>query len=138
MRWFLACLGVSALALAVPASAMSQTPAEPTAKEIKTAPAKTQGSGARGQGSGAALTLDKLKLPSGAIMVLVEQAQGALQLFPKMVLLTPEKFQEMMDRISALERQVKADKKLPNVCNLSGRLDGDVVHLRAEYRFSTE
>ena len=84
------------------------------------------------------LTLDKLKIPPGGILVLVEEARDVLQLFPKMVLLTPEKFQEMMERINTLERQVKGDKKLPNVCKLAGRLDGDVVRLTAEYKFTTD
>jgi hypothetical protein len=130
IRWLLVCLAMAAWETFLPRSCMAQT-AESPASETKTNPA-------RRDEAAKPLPLDKLKLPPGGILVLVEQAQSALRLFPKMVLLTPEKFQEMMDRISALERQVKSDKKLPSVCKLSGRLTGDAVQLQAEYRFTTD
>ncbi len=60
------------------------------------------------------------------------------------VWITPEKFKELEDRyqklrdqLSALERQLKKERLLPSACKLSGRLDGDIVTLRAEILFST-
>src|SRR5262249_43163777 len=99
MRWLLVGLAMAAWVTSLPRQGIAQTTESP-AKEAKAGPA-------RRDDSSKSLPLDKFKLPPGGILVLVEQAQGALQLFPKMVLLTPEKFQEMMDRISTLERQVK-------------------------------
>ena len=40
------------------------------------------------------IPLDKLKVPPGGILVLVEDVKGALNQFPKLVVLTPEKYQE--------------------------------------------
>jgi hypothetical protein len=132
MRGLVACLAVCCLAL--PGAA--QTPPVPPGKESK---AETPRADAPKTAEPAARpSVDKLKIPPGGVLVLVEEAKGALQFLPKMVLLTPEKFQELMDRISTLERQLKAEKKLPNFCKLTGRLDGDVVRLQAEYRFTTE
>jgi hypothetical protein len=128
MRWLPVCLALSAAVLPTRGAAQNATDSgvPETKATSKTNPAAKP------------IPLEKLKVPPGGILVLVEQAKSALQLFPKMVLLTPQKFQELMDRISALERQVKADKKLPSICRLTGRLDGDVVRLQAEYRFTTE
>jgi len=138
MPWILACLAVLTVDLAVTATGKAQDPAAAVAKDAKTTPPRRDDPAKGSDAPAKPLTLDKLKLPPGGILVLVEEARGVLQVFPKMVLLTPEKFQEMMQRISALERQIKAEKKLPHVCKLTGRLDGDVVRLQAEYKFTTE
>jgi len=140
MRWLLACLAILTLELAAPAGDAGENPTSQPAKQTKTAPPRRDDpvKGTASEGPLKPLTLDKLKLPPGGVLVLVEEARGVLQLFPKMVLLTPEKFQEMVERISALERQIKAEKKLPHLCKLTGRLDGDLVRLQAEYKFTTE
>src|SRR5205823_1338316 len=72
------------------------------------------------------------------IIVVVDELLKADALFPKMWVLTNERYQELMDRITALERQLKADKKLVSSCNLSGKLEGDFLVFRAEFKFSTE
>ncbi len=60
------------------------------------------------------------------------------------VWISPEQFKELEDRnqklreqLSALDRQLKKEKLPPSACKLTGRLDGDVVSLRAEILFST-
>jgi hypothetical protein len=86
----------------------------------------------------AKIPLEKLLTPSGAIIVVVEELREVSMMFPKMILLTPEQYQELMERLKTLERQVKPENKVPSICKLSGRLEGDFLVFRAEYVFSTE
>lgn len=69
-------------------------------------------------------SLDKLKVP--------------LDIRPNMVLMSPEKYQELLERIEKLEKQLKPERKLVHSCKLSGRLEGDFVMLRADFTFTTE
>src|SRR5207249_3025102 len=85
------------------------------------------------------LSLDGLKLLPGSVVVLCEDVKDALRLVPKAVVLTPEKYQELLDQIEQLKRQIKPDKAdLPSACRLSGQADGDLVRLRARYEFRTD
>lgn len=83
------------------------------------------------------LTLDKLKTPADAIIILVEKLQEATELIPKAVILAPEKFHELQDRIRALEQQLKGEKAKTHSCKLTGKLEGDYLALRAEFAFGT-
>jgi hypothetical protein len=83
--------------------------------------------------------LDALKLPSGSVIVVCEQAKEALQLLSKFVVLSPEMYQEMRDRINRLEREARPSRPiLPSECHLSGGVVGGSVRLRLEYRFKTD
>jgi hypothetical protein len=82
--------------------------------------------------------LEKIKPPPGGVVVLVEDVKEALSLLPKMVLMSPEEYQKLLDRLASLEKQLKADKKLAHASKLAGRLDGDSIVLRAEFTFTTE
>ena len=82
--------------------------------------------------------LDQTKLPKNAIVVVVDNVLDALSMFPKSVTLSLEKYQEMLNEIESLKKQLKADKKRPSSCVLHGKLEGDYLAVRAEYAFSTE
>lgn len=83
--------------------------------------------------------LDLLKSPSGAVFVLYEETKDLLRLLPKLIVLTPEKYQELLDQIELLRRQLKPERPLaPSVCKLNGRIEDDVVRLRAQFEFRTE
>ncbi len=85
------------------------------------------------------ILLDKAKLPKDAIIVLVEDILEAAQIYGKSVVLSFEEYQELREKLKALERQLKPDKKTPFSCKLlDGKLEGDFLVLRAEYGFSTE
>ena len=75
-------------------------------------------------------TLEKMTLPSGGVVVVVEEIKSALQLLPKMVLLAPAEYQKLLDRLSILEKQLKAEKKAAHACKLTGRVDGNFATLR--------
>lgn len=84
-------------------------------------------------------SLEMLKLPSGAIVVVCEDIKEALRLYPKAVVLSPDKYQELLEQIEQLKRQLKTERPdPPSECRLSGHVDGDQVHMRVVYRFRTE
>jgi hypothetical protein len=57
----------------------------------------------------------------------------------KAVVLPREKYQELLDELARLREQQKPGKPLvPSFCELSGQVDGDLVRLRAQFKFRTE
>jgi hypothetical protein len=84
------------------------------------------------------LTVDKLKLPDGAILVLVEEVKEILGMVPKMILLSPKEFQALMDEIQTLKAKVKREQEVPYSCKLSGEVKGDFAYLRAEFGIAVE
>ncbi|MBI3409742.1 MAG: hypothetical protein HY040_15485 [Planctomycetes bacterium] len=82
--------------------------------------------------------LDKMKIPPGAVLILVDELKEALKVRPKMVLMSPEAYQELQDRILQLEKQLKPERRLVHSCKLSGKLEGDFITMRADFAFTTE
>jgi hypothetical protein len=81
--------------------------------------------------------IDFSKLPPGTIFIISDDAKDLLQQ-PGVVVLTPEKFKELLDQIDQLKRQSNPDKPdTPSRCRLTGRVDGDLVHLQAQFDFET-
>src|SRR5262249_51449420 len=86
-------------------------------------------------------TLDGMKLPTGAILVICKEAKNALDLIPSGFVLTPEKYQELLDQIESLKKQAKpARGEGPRgSCKLlNGQVEGDVVRLQAQFDFRTD
>src|SRR5204862_77863 len=54
--------------------------------------------------------LDALKLPAGAVLVVVEEARDALGLLPRWVVIKPDKYQDLLNQIEQLKAQLKPDK----------------------------
>jgi hypothetical protein len=85
------------------------------------------------------LSLEMLKLPAGAIIVLCEQAGDALRLIPQMVILKPQEYQELLKQLEQLKLQLAADKPdNPSSCKLTGCVEGDTAYLQAHFAFKTE
>ena len=82
--------------------------------------------------------LDKLKLPPGGVVIVVQQVKDALAMVPKMVLLAPEEYQKLLDRLRILEKKVKAEKTAAHACKLTGHIDGGFAYLRADIAFTTD
>lgn len=77
--------------------------------------------------------------PAGAIMVLCEQASDSLKLLPKMVVLPPEKYQEIMDELSKLkEQQVEVKSQAPSLAQITGKVEGGLAKLKIRFSFQTE
>ncbi len=124
-----------------PRAADAKTPAAGRDESAKPAgPANNGTSSARGLDKKNALSplaLDALKLPQGAIVVLCEEVSETLRLLPKVVVLTPEKYQELLDQLEQFKRQPKAPD-VPSACTLTGQVEGDLVRLQAEFAFFTD
>ena len=83
--------------------------------------------------------LDSMKVPPDAVVVICKEIREALNLIPTGVLLTPEKYQALLDRIERLERQVRAAvPEIPSVCKLTGQAEGELARLQAQFEFRTQ
>src|SRR5262245_12622890 len=81
--------------------------------------------------------LEKMKAPPGSIFVVVEDLQQALGMFPKIMFMKLEEYQDLVEQMAQLKSQLKKDKKTPHACKLTGKVDADVATLEAQYVFST-
>src|SRR5262249_23665595 len=87
----------------------------------------------------ATLSLDAMKLPAQAILVVCEEMKQALGLIPRAVVLTPDEYQRLLDRIEQLERRLAPDRPIaPSICRLSGRVEERLARLQAHFQFRTE
>src|SRR5262245_56072016 len=69
-------------------------------------------------------TLNDLTLPPEAILVLCEKAGDVLRALPKAVVLSPEKYQDLLDRLAMLEKAARAQKPTPiSICTLTGKIE---------------
>jgi hypothetical protein len=84
-------------------------------------------------------SIELLKLPSGTVVVVCDDVKEALRLMPRAVVLTPEAYQELLEQVEQLKRQLKTDKpEPPSVCKLTGQVEGDQARLKARYEFRTD
>src|SRR5579884_1841595 len=123
----LAVIGAVLLA-AGPLAVLAQSPpASSTSKSATAQPNK----------SAAPTSLDALKTPAGAIVVICDKAAEGFRLVPRGILLAPESYQHLLDQIEQLKNKLQTTARTPAVCTLSGRVDGAVVQLVAEFEFAT-
>ncbi len=82
------------------------------------------------------------KLPADAVIVIGEQANEALELRPKAVILRPDKYQELLEQIAKLKKQIENIKNEnampPTRCLLRGKVEAGIVHLEAEFAGTAE
>jgi hypothetical protein len=130
-RW-LVHAGIAALLLVRGSAAYGQ-PSLPATE-------KAAGSSVSGLKANArAPSVGNLKLPSGAVIVLCEQLQQALDWVPRAVVLRPEQYQRLLEQIERLKRQAGARKpEPPSSCTLSGRVVGEQVRLQAVFGIKTD
>lgn len=85
---------------------------------------------------------DLSALPPDAVIVICEQANEALDLSPKAVILRPEKYRELLDQIDKLKKQIASPKNEnatpPTRCALRGKVGAGVVRFEAEFSGSAE
>jgi hypothetical protein len=111
--------------------------ADPAEKRsVKAAPPMQKTS--PGRSSPQPLSLDNLKLPGNAVLVICEQFADALRILPKAIILSPQEYQSLVGQIDELTRSAKSEKPgIPSVCRLSGFVDDDVVRIHAQFEFKT-
>jgi hypothetical protein len=83
--------------------------------------------------------LEGLKVPPDAVIVVCDALADALRLVPNAVVLRPEKYKELRDQIEKLKAQLEANKPFaPSTSKLSGKVEGDLVRLKAQFVFVTD
>ena len=116
LRWSLA------VAVALSGAALVAPSAEPADK--KAAPAKP---------------LDLLKLPADAVIVIVDKIGDELKLLPRSVQMSPEEYQKILDELKQLrEKAPKEVTSRPSKLHLRGRVEGNIVFLKAQFDFATD
>jgi hypothetical protein len=85
---------------------------------------------------------DLSSLPADAVIVICEQANEALELLPKAIILKPEKYQELLDQLEKLKKQIENPKienaVPPTSCVLRGKIESGAVRLEAEFAGTSE
>lgn len=83
--------------------------------------------------------LEALKVPPDAVIVVCDALADAMRLVPNAVVLRPEKYKELRDQIEKLKAQLEANRPFaPSTCKLTGKVEGDLVRLRAQFVFVTD
>jgi hypothetical protein len=79
-------------------------------------------------------------LPEGAIVIVCDSMGDALRLYPKAMLVAPEKWRAMEEelaRLRALAERKKAPPPAPSKCVLKGKVEGGLVALQAQFELFT-
>jgi hypothetical protein len=125
-------------ALTLSERALGQEPVGRNEPEKRASSASGNAAGQTEKKAGA-LTLEALRLPAQAVLVLYDEAKDALKLLPRLIVMSPEEYQRLQDQIEQLRGQLRAEKpEAPSVCKLKGRIDGDLVRLNALFEFHTD
>jgi hypothetical protein len=83
--------------------------------------------------------MDFASLPADAVVVVCERVAEALQLVPSAVVLTPEKYQKMLDEIERLRKLLQTEKpEPPSQCQLKGKIEGNAALLEAHFEGTTD
>jgi hypothetical protein len=134
-------LGLGGLALLVagvlaadPPKPAAPTPTKspaPKAPEVKTPPAKAPA-------PAEPTTIDTMKVPPGGILVIIKEAKEAL--LPRGVWLTMDRYNEILNELDALKRQLKPGRpEAPGRCKLfDGTVEGDIARLQAQFDFEAD
>jgi hypothetical protein len=140
-------LGYAAAMLVLAASTgWTQDPAEPPPADMKPASARRTNPSADSPPKPASPTAgprtteaDFLSVPADAILVICKEVKDALRLMPEGVVLTPEKYKALMEKIDQLERQIRTPPtEVPSTCRLTGQVEADVVRFQAQFDIRTE
>jgi hypothetical protein len=101
--------------------------------------AKSEGAVQPAADNSARRSLDGVKLPPNAVIVVTEEMREALKLVPRAFVLSPEEYQKLLDELQRLRGQPRAEKLVtPTVCRVTGKVEGDLARLLVEFEFHTE
>jgi hypothetical protein len=80
-----------------------------------------------------------LPFPPGTVVAVYDNLADALRKMPNAVLLSPEKYQELLDEIARLRKQLERPRpRTPSKCLLKGKVDAGLVVLQAQFELVTE
>lgn len=117
-------------------SARAQAPARPEPLDSKPAQARSE----MGPPAPAPRSLDDLGIPPNAVIVICDDPQKAVNLVPRGVVLTPQRYQELLrlERESTQRAAAAVRLAVPTSCKLSGRVEGDIARVQVQYQFVTD
>jgi hypothetical protein len=134
-RWLLAAVLVGAAALA--GAAQSPMPGANKKADIrKTEPEKSPEQPKTKDKDAGKAPVDKWKLPPGSVFIIPKDFEKGLPIGPGLAIVPLDELMKL--REAADKRAAKADATRASVCEMSARLEGNYVALRAEFTFSTE
>ncbi|MHB1423411.1 MAG: hypothetical protein ACYC3I_09510 [Gemmataceae bacterium] len=115
----------------------ASTPSRPRGGKKEEASEKKAGSAVEGKKPAELKKMDLSSLPADAAIILCEHANEALDLVPKAVILRPEKYQALLDKIDQLNKEIENLKientTPPTRCLLHGKMESGVVRMQAEF-----
>ncbi|HWG46366.1 MAG TPA: hypothetical protein VN688_26625 [Gemmataceae bacterium] len=118
-------------------SAKQPTATKTTSAEKKPVPAPTPSTG--GKKTIDLKKMDFSALPADAIVVVCERVAETLQLVPNSVIMTPGKYQKMLEEIERLKKLVQLDKPTaPSKCHLKGKVERKAVELEVRFEGRTD
>src|SRR5262249_32565517 len=80
-----------------------------------------------------------LPLPGGAVLAVCEGMADALGMMPKGYFVAPEQYNALLDELARLRQQLERRKPVvPSTCLLKGKVEGNLVYLRAQFEFVTQ
>src|SRR5262245_50230358 len=80
-----------------------------------------------------------MTLPPGAVVAVYDSAAEALRQMPRAILLSPDKFQEMLEELDRLRKLLERQSaRAPSSCQLKGEVVGNVATITATYELATE
>jgi hypothetical protein len=83
--------------------------------------------------------LDSLKnLPPGTIIVICDNLQQVQQLGPNLIWVKEKDYEELQKELAQLRAKAQTERAIPGECHLSGKVDGELARLRADFKFVTE
>lgn len=119
-------------------SAPAQKPSPGPQKPEKTPAGEKEKTGEVPKSKTPLPSLDQMKLPADAIIIICEQLKEAQKIMPRMVVLTPEKYQQLLDQIKELKTKIRPDKIRPHSCKLVGHLEGEFLVFQADFLVLTQ
>jgi hypothetical protein len=77
--------------------------------------------------------------PSAPLIAVYDDLHDVFRLVPRAVVLTPEKYQSLLDEIERLKKQLdRPAARAPSRVHLKGKVDGNLLQLTARFEFDTE
>ncbi len=102
-------------------ASLAAEPPSTTSRDEKSIPPQPAASAKKAPPSG----LESLKLPDDAIIILMEKLPDALRMAPKQVILSLEKYQEIIDERDRLRNRANSIRPAaPSLCELRGKVEG--------------
>src|SRR5579875_2763233 len=129
-------------AIVLPLHSQEPLPTKQSASAKMSGSQKKSAPAAEGRKTGELKKTDLSSLPADAVIVICEQINEALDLLPKAVILRPDKYQELLDQIEKLKKQIENPKYEnvvpPTRCLLQGKVGPNLVRLEAEFAGTAE